>query len=104
MFIVTAQIVKPVNRDDLPRIPAVEGMKNGSLLGVEPKGTGVSGPSGFIINGPSGTNVTPQPAAPAKTGTETAPASSGSNGVVKASLPEVSVALPVTTPADKPKQ
>jgi pilus assembly protein CpaC len=103
MFIVTAQIVKPVNRDDLPRIPAVEGMKNGSLLGVEPKGTGVSGPSGFIINGPSGTNVTPQPAAPAKTGTETAPASSGSNGVVKASLPEVSVALPVTTP-DKPKQ
>jgi len=104
MFIVTAQIVKPVNRDDLPRIPAVEGMKNGSLLGVEPKGTGVSGPSGFIINGPSGTNVTPQPAAPAKTGTETAPASSGSNGAVKASLPEVSVALPVTTPADKPKQ
>ena len=103
MFIVTAQIVKPVNRDDLPRIPAVEGMKNGSLLGVEPKGAGVSGPSGFIINGPSGSNVTSQPAAPTKTGTETTPAASGSTGVVKASLPEVSVALPVTTP-DKPKQ
>src|SRR6266550_1559383 len=36
MFIVTAQLVKPVNRDDLPRIPNVENLKNGSLLGVEP--------------------------------------------------------------------
>src|SRR5262249_62016822 len=51
MFIVTTQIVKPVNRDDLPRIPAVEKMKNGSLLGVEPKeGSKLTGPSGFIVN------------------------------------------------------
>jgi pilus assembly protein CpaC len=51
MFIVTAQTVKPVNRDDLPRIPAVENLKNGSLLGVEPKASsGLTGPSGFIIN------------------------------------------------------
>src|SRR5215208_7352329 len=51
MFIVTAQMVKPVNRDDLPRIPNVENMKNGSLLGVEPKSGGdTTGPSGFIIN------------------------------------------------------
>src|SRR6185369_6955913 len=57
MFIVTTQIVKPVNRDDLPRIPAVENMKNGSLLGVEPKSSGavtgppagVTGPTGFIV-------------------------------------------------------
>jgi pilus assembly protein CpaC len=51
MFIVTAQTVKPVNRDDLPRLPAVEKMKNGSLLGVEPKeGAKLTGPSGFIVN------------------------------------------------------
>ena len=50
MFIVTAQVVKPVNRDDLPRIPAVENMKNGSLLGIEPKSTDVKGPTGFIIS------------------------------------------------------
>lgn len=65
MFIVTAQIVKPVNRDDLPRIPAVENMKNGSLLGTEPKGsggvsgvtapTGVTGPTGFIVAPTNGT-------------------------------------------------
>lgn len=54
MFIVTAQMVKPVNRDDLPRIPNVENLKNGSLLGVEPKTSGaMTGPSGFIINGTS---------------------------------------------------
>jgi len=66
MFIVTTQIVKPVNRDDLPRIPAVENMKNGSLLGVEPKSTGavtapspggVSGPTGFIVAPTNGTTV-----------------------------------------------
>jgi pilus assembly protein CpaC len=34
MFIVTAQVVHPVNRDDLPSMPAVESLKKGSLLGV----------------------------------------------------------------------
>jgi pilus assembly protein CpaC len=63
MFIVTAQTVKPVNRDDVPRIPAVENLKNGSLLGIEPKeGASLSGPSGFIV-APSD-NSTAQPAAP----------------------------------------
>src|SRR5215204_7289672 len=58
MFIVTAQMVKPVNRDDLPRIPNVESLKNGSLLGVEPKSGGdTTGPSGFIINGAPATTT-----------------------------------------------
>jgi len=34
MFIVTAQIVHPVNRDDVPAMPAVESLKKGSLLGI----------------------------------------------------------------------
>jgi len=34
MFIVTAQVVHPVNRDDVPAMPAVESMKKGSLLGI----------------------------------------------------------------------
>ena len=50
MFIVTAQVVQPINRDDVPRLPAVEGIKNGSLLGIEPKSGDLKGPSGFIIN------------------------------------------------------
>lgn len=65
MFIVTAQMVKPVNRDDLPRIPAVENLKNGSLLGVEPKSTGVTGPTGFMITpGTENNSALPATAAP----------------------------------------
>src|SRR6476659_6870134 len=50
MFIVTAQMVKPVNRDDLPAIPNVESLKKGSLLGIDRKGNGIDEPSGFITN------------------------------------------------------
>jgi len=81
MFIVTTQIVKPVNRDDLPRIPAVENMKNGSLLGTEPKGSGgvsgvttpsgVTGPTGFIV---APTNGAAAPATTETTQPKTAPA------------------------------
>jgi pilus assembly protein CpaC len=80
MFIVTAQLVKPINRDDLPRIPNVENLKNGSLLGVEPVKSGaMTGPSGFIINPGSGQaeSATPQPMQPVvPTKTET-PAAGG---------------------------
>jgi pilus assembly protein CpaC len=80
MFVVTAQVVKPVNRDDLPKMPAVESLKKGSLLGIDSK-TGITGPSGFITN-PSETpqSLAPaQPPSPAKTanpgdGTTGAPA------------------------------
>lgn len=47
IFIVTAQLVKPVNRDDLPQLRGVDGLKNGSPLGVEPKGEGIDGQSGY---------------------------------------------------------
>src|SRR5829696_4617926 len=47
VFIVTADLVKPVNRDDLPNLRGVDGLKNGSPLGIEPKGEGISGNSGF---------------------------------------------------------
>lgn len=89
MFIVTTQIVKPVNRDDLPRIPAVENLKNGSLLGVEPGSTsGVTTPTG--VTGPTGFIVTPTngPVAPTATETTTQPKT-------------VPAAIPATT-GDKP--
>ncbi|PYS46072.1 MAG: hypothetical protein DMF68_20320 [Acidobacteria bacterium] len=47
MFIVTAQMVKPVNRDDLPQMRGLDGLRNGSPLGIEPKGDGINGKSGF---------------------------------------------------------
>jgi pilus assembly protein CpaC len=87
MFIVTAQMVQPVNRDDLPRLPAVEGLKNGSLLGAEPpaKSGGVTGPTGFSVtpnNDPApatnGTQSKPAPA-PAPNTTTEKPAATGSS-------------------------
>jgi pilus assembly protein CpaC len=80
MFIVTAQIVKPVNSDDLPTMRGMDGLKNGSPLGVEPKGEGIEGQTGFKINGQKG--EAPKTAEPAKstdTKTKTA-AESGSTG------------------------
>src|SRR5712664_2425771 len=50
MFIVTAQLIKPMNRDDLPQMRGIDGLKNGSPLGIEPKGEGVTGKTGFSIS------------------------------------------------------
>jgi hypothetical protein len=61
MFIVTANLVKPVNRDELPEMRGVDGLKNGSPLGVEPKGEGIQGDHGFS----TGDKTTSKPAAPA---------------------------------------
>jgi pilus assembly protein CpaC len=85
MFIVTAHIVRPVNRDDLPPLPAVESMKKGSLLGVssEPapanKTITGNGESGYITEPtaapekpvPSTTPVvSPKPVTPGAGGTD----------------------------------
>src|SRR2546421_5744186 len=51
MFIVTAQLVKPINPDDLPTMRGIDGLKGGSPLGVEPKGEGINGKTGFSISG-----------------------------------------------------
>ena len=80
MFIVTAQIVKPVNRDDLPALPNVDSLRGGSLLGVEPKGTGLVGPSGFMTT--PGTTAAPatggaKPVAPATSGSAAATSDNG---------------------------
>jgi pilus assembly protein CpaC len=67
MFIVTAQLVKPSNPDDLPRLRGVDGLKNGSPLGVEPKGEGIEGQSGYSTGSASQQTptATPKPATPA---------------------------------------
>ena len=65
MFIVTAQLVRPVRPDDLPNMRGVDGLKNGSPLGVEPKGEGIQGEHGFSTGSGASTGTTP--AAPANT-------------------------------------
>jgi len=66
VFIVTADLVKPVNRDDLPNMRGIDGLKNGSPLGIEPKGEGISGASGFSTGSGNATPVA-SPEAPKKT-------------------------------------
>ena len=63
MFFVTAHMVKPVNPDDLPNMRGIDGLKGNSPLGVEPKGEGVSGDTGYKISGQK--EQTPAPVAPA---------------------------------------
>ena len=64
MFIVTAQLVKPVNRDDLPQMRGIDGLKGNSPLGIEPKGDGIQGQTGYKVSGQN--DETPKPAVPAK--------------------------------------
>lgn len=63
MFIVTAQVVHPVNRDDVPALPAVESLKKGSLLGIsanpsQPSNSSENRTNGYITE-PNQPSVTP---------------------------------------------
>jgi pilus assembly protein CpaC len=103
MFIVTTQVVHPVNRDDLPSLPAVESLKKGSLLGsdttpdVRPtkQTTEANGQSGYITDPAPVTNQ--KPAATTPTGTPGKPEEQGSSsnaagkGATSASKPEATV-------------
>ncbi|HEX7771014.1 MAG TPA: hypothetical protein VF435_01260, partial [Pyrinomonadaceae bacterium] len=106
MFIVTAQMVQPVNRDDVPRLPNVESLRNGSLLGIEPKSGDLKGPSGFMINssGQSGstTPATQPVVTPKVDGPTAAPATNGT--VNKPAVPDGSEAAPAPAGEKKPNQ
>ena len=86
MFIVTAQIVKPVSPDDLPTLRGIDGLKKGSPLGIEPKGSGVQGQSGFSTG-----QKTEAPAA-------TTPTTQGSGATLIPAAPEQKTAVPVAVP------
>jgi pilus assembly protein CpaC len=65
MFFVTAHMVKPVNSDELPNMRGMDGLKGNSPLGVEPKGEGISGETGYKVSGQSTQTPAATPAAPA---------------------------------------
>ena len=95
MFIVTADLVKPLNPDDLPRMKGVDDLKKGSPLGIEPKDGGISGTSGFST-GPA--TITEENAAPAvqKAPASTTPSgTNGENGEKKSAAPPTAV-IPAT--------
>jgi Flp pilus assembly secretin CpaC len=103
MFFVTAHMVKPVSPDDLPTMRGIDGLKGSSPLGIEPKGEGVQGQSGYKVSGQS--EQTPTPAsAPAKveepktktTNSTTQTSSTGSVGSLRNSNPALPVAKAIT--------
>jgi len=103
MFFVTAHMVKPVNSDDLPNMRGIDGLKNGSPLGLEQKGEGIQGQTGYKVSGQN--EQTPAPAAapaaaPAKveepkTKTTTDTATQGNRTGTVGSMRNTNPALPV---------
>ena len=98
MFIVTANLVKPVNRDDLPQLRGMDGLKKESPLGIEPKGEEIQGRTGYSTSGqaaettPSAAPKTAEPTEPVDTKTKTGETTTtgtatSSNRVVNQSLP-----------------
>ena len=80
MFIVTAQLVKPVNRDDIPQMRGIDGIRS-TPLGIEPKGEGIQGQSGYSVG--EGGRTQQQPAA-------------NTESTDKATKPAAPVALPAS--------
>jgi len=97
MFIVTAHMVKPVSPDDLPNMRGIDGLKGNSPLGVEPKGEGVTGQSGYKVSGQTEQTpaAAPSKAEEPKTKTATQTTTSGSVGSVRTNQPALPVAKAV---------
>ncbi len=104
MFIVTAHLVKPVNRDDLPQMRGIDGLKGHSPLGLEPKGEGIQGNTGYSITGQNTegspasmpTTTTEPKAADPKVKTETGGDSTGSTAIGSARV--INQPLPIIKP------
>jgi len=58
-------MVKPINSDEIPNMRGIDGLKGSSPLGVEPKGEGVQGQTGYKVSGQNEQTpvTTPAPAA-----------------------------------------
>jgi pilus assembly protein CpaC len=108
MFFVTAHLVKPVNTDDLPNMRGMDGLKGASPLGVEPKGEGVTGQSGYKVSGQKEETPVAAPAAPSKVeqpkaktvDSATQSTTSGTIGAVRNTNPALPVAKAVMMDAN----
>jgi len=97
MFIVTAQIVKPVNRDDIPTMRGIDGLKNGSPLGLEPKGEGISGQTGYKVTGQN--EAAPKAVEPAKKAEPKTTTDTNATSTTSSSTSSVRVMNPMLPPA-----
>jgi pilus assembly protein CpaC len=102
MFFVTAHLIKPVNGDDLPNMRGMDGLKGNSPLGLEPKGEGIQGQSGYKVSGQSEQTpaATPakveEPKTKTKTNSTTQSGGSGAVGSVRNNQHALPVAKTVT--------
>ena len=96
MFFVTAHLVKPINGDDLPTMRGIDGLKGNSPLGVEPKGEGISGQTGYKVSGQNGETTTPSTPAkveePKTKAAETKQSSTSGSVSVRKTNPDLPVA------------
>ena len=104
MFIITADLVKPINRDDLPQMKGIDGLKSGSPLGIEPAGDGITGKSGFSTEAPEAEatgETKPRTMVPAMSllpPPETKDATATGDKAVKATAPQAAPAVKGATP------
>src|SRR4029078_11433924 len=97
-------MLNPVNSDELPNMRGMDGLKGNSPLGLEPKGEGIQGQTGYKI---SGQNVeTPQATEPvkasepaSKTTTQSDTETSGTSGSGVAEVRKVNAGLPMARAA-----
>ena len=95
-------MVKPVTPDDLPNMRGIDGLKGSSPLGLEPKGEGVSGQTGYKV---SGQNEQTPAAAPSrveepKTKAVDVTNKTGAMGSVRTNHPALPVAKAIVMDAD----
>ena len=105
MFIITAELVKPVNSDELPQMKGIDGLRNGSPLGIEPPGDGLSGKSGFSTGAETTDAASTLPAVNPPAPAATVPANGTPANGAPATDPKVKPAAPqpVATPATPTK-
>ena len=107
IFIVTANLVKPVNRDDLPQMRGIDGLKKSSPLGLEPKGEEIQGRTGYSTTGqaaeatPSAAPKTATPAVePVDTKTKTTETNTTGNTTTSSRVVNQSLPVARTIPAN----
>ncbi|HEX9917982.1 MAG TPA: type II and III secretion system protein family protein [Pyrinomonadaceae bacterium] len=99
VFFCTTNIIKPVNRDDLPATRGLDGLKKGSPLGIEPQGEGIKGASGYST-GSEGAKVTTVTGGTTATTATDAKAMNVTDANVKAASVNATAAAPATSEAN----
>jgi pilus assembly protein CpaC len=103
MFIVTAHVVKPVNRDDIPQMRGIDGLKKSSPLGLEPKGEEIQGQTGYSTTGKAAEttpSAAPKTVEPVETKTKTTEATEATGTTTSGRLVNQSLPVARTIPAN----